>query len=318
MKYAFIINPASGKSKDKEGLLDQINELIESSSRDVKLYYTEGEKDATVLADAIAKEAGEEQVVIFACGGDGTVQEVANGIAGNENAVLGVIPVGSGNDFVRTLGGGVNAGEKFLDLERQINGEMIKMDLIRMSYMKDDEMVSLYVVNGLNIGFDGNSAILAHDLKSKGIIKGPMSYIVAVLVNLIGKKGGNLRVTADGREMHAGPLLLTTIGNGGFCGGGFESCPYADIYDGLAEVLVVDDIKRRQFIHIVPKYKKGEIFEVEGIEKLTKYCRARELCIEPLDAHTMHFVADGEVYETGAIKLEMVKQAIWVMVPAEN
>lgn len=317
MKYAFIVNPASGQGK-KKALIEELKEFIEASSKDIKLYYTAGEKDATVLAGAIAKEAGDEQVVIFACGGDGTIQEVANGIVGHNNAVLGVIPVGSGNDFVRTLGGGLDEGQKFLDLDRQVNGEMIKADLIKMSYVENGETVDKYIVNGINIGFDGNAAITAHKAKNYPLISGTMSYIVGVAVNLAGKKGENLRITADGREVHVGPLLLATLGNGAFCGGGFESCPYADIYDGLGELLIVNDIKRREFIHLVPKYKAGKIFEVPGIEKLTKYARAEVITIEPLAAPTMQFVADGEIYETGAIKLEMVKQAIWVMLPAED
>ncbi|MBQ0004837.1 MAG: hypothetical protein KBS68_03120, partial [Clostridiales bacterium] len=193
MKYAFIVNPASGQGKKKD-LVAQLNELVESSSKDIKVYYTAGEKDATVLADAIAREAGDEQVVIFACGGDGTIQEVANGIVGNDNAVLGVVPVGSGNDFVRTLGGGLDEGQKFLDLDRQINGEMIKADLLKMSYIENGETVEKYIVNGINIGFDGNAAITASKAKSYPFISGTMSYIVGVLVNLAAKKGENLRI----------------------------------------------------------------------------------------------------------------------------
>ena len=109
MKYAFIVNPASGKGS-KDSIVQKIKDIMEASSKDVSIYYTRGEKDATVLADMIATEAGDEQVVIFACGGDGTINEVANGIIGHENAVLGVVPVGSGNDYVRELGGGMNGG----------------------------------------------------------------------------------------------------------------------------------------------------------------------------------------------------------------
>lgn len=317
MKYAFIVNPASGKGS-KDGIVQKVKDIMEASSKDVSIYYTRGEKDATVLADMIATEAGDEQVVIFACGGDGTINEVANGIIGHENAVLGVVPVGSGNDYVRELGGGMNGGEKFLDLERQINGEMIKADLIKMTYIKDGEEVVSHVVNGLNIGFDGHTAILANELKSRSVLNGSMSYIAALLACLIKKKGESLRITADGEEIHAGPLLLTTAANGGFCGGGFNSCPRADLYDGLIELLIVRDIKRSQFVGLVPKYKAGQIFEVKGIDKLIKYTQAKELTIEPMNAPTMKFVGDGEIYETGALKIEMLKQAIWVNVPAED
>lgn len=316
MKYAFIVNPVSGKG-GKDNIVNKINEIIESSSKDVKLYYTRGPKDATVLADMIASEAGDEQVVIFACGGDGTVNEVANGLVGHENAVLGVVPVGSGNDLVRELGGGMNEGEKFLDLDRQLNGEIMKMDLIKLSYMKDNNEVCTYVVNGINIGFDGHTAILANYLKSRSILPGQMSYIGALVANLITKKGESLRVTADGDEIHNGPLLLTTAANGGFCGGGFNSCPHADLYDGLLELLIVRDIKRREFLGLVPKYKAGKILEVPGVERFIKYTQAKEIIFEPVAAPTMKFVGDGELFECGALKVETAKQAIWVNLPGE-
>ncbi len=316
MKYAFIVNPASGKGS-KDEIVKNIEDIMEASSKDVAIYHTRGTQDATVLADMIAKEAGDEQVVIFACGGDGTVNEVANGIVGHENAVLGVVPVGSGNDLVRELGGGMNEGAKFLDLERQINGEMIKMDIIKLTYIKDSKEHINYVVNGINIGFDGNTAILANDLK-KRFKSGSLAYIIALVTCMIKKKGECLRITADGEEFHAGPLLLTTIANGGFCGGGFNSCPYADLYDGMLELLLVKDVKRREFLNLAPKYKAGKIFEVPGVEKLIKYRQAKEITIEPMKAHTMKFAGDGEIYETGALKIEVLKQAIWVNLPAED
>ncbi len=197
MKHVFIVNPASGQGK-QDKLVSQINELIAENEQDIKLYYTRGEKDGTVLADMIAKEAGDEMVCVYACGGDGTINEVVNGLVGHENAAFGVVPVGSGNDFVRAAGGDVKAANKFLNLHKQINGKMIKSDVIKMTYMQDNEMMTSYAINGINIGFDGNTAILAHDLKELPLVAGSFSYILAVLVNLVGKRGQSLRITADG------------------------------------------------------------------------------------------------------------------------
>jgi len=316
VKYAFIVNPASGQGK-QDNLIKKIDALIEGDSHDVKLFYTRGEKDGTILADMIARDAGDEQVCVFACGGDGTINEVVNGLVGHKNAVFGVVPVGSGNDFVRALGGGADAAQKFLDLDRQINGEVLKADVMKLTYMKNDQQVVNYAINGINIGFDGNTAILAHDLKELPLISGSLSYLAAVAVNLIGKKGQSLRITADGEEFHTGPLLLATFANGGFCGGGVESCPYADLYDGWGELLMFKNVSRTKFISMFPMYKKGKIFDVKGIENLAKYRRAKEVFIEPMMGPTMKFVADGEIFETGALKVEMLEKALWVMVPEE-
>ena len=83
MKYAFIVNPASGQGKHDKGIAADIEELIKGNpNRDIKLYYTRGETDATFLSGLLAEEAAMtgDDIVIFACGGDGTVQEVANGV----------------------------------------------------------------------------------------------------------------------------------------------------------------------------------------------------------------------------------------------
>ena len=158
MKYAFIVNPASGQGK-QESLLADIDRLIKSSpEKDIKVYNTRGERDATVIADRLAAET-EGEIVIFACGGDGTVQEVVNGIYGHDNAILGVVPVGSGNDFVRELGKKNNNSRDYTDLERHIGSSIHKIDLIKVSWIESGQEKSRMISNGINIGFDGNTCL---------------------------------------------------------------------------------------------------------------------------------------------------------------
>lgn len=310
MKYAFIVNPASGKGKHDNGIISDINKLIKANSdKDIKIYLTGGERDATVLADMIASEAGDE-VVIFACGGDGTVQEVANGIFGHDNAVLGVVPVGSGNDFVRQLAKDRGNAKQYTDLEKQLEGSPVPLDLIKMSWTLDGKEESRFITNGINIGFDGNTAVLAHELKKLPLVSGAGSYLMAVASNLAKKKGQNLKIKADGKDFHNGKLLLVTAANGGFCGGGVNSCPNADLSDGLLELLAIKDLPRRRFIALFPQYKKGEIFSIKGVEELASYKQAKEITIEPLAGPLMQFVGDGEIFETGSIKIEVIPNAI--------
>ena len=127
------------------------------------------------------------------------------------------------------------------------------------------------------------------------------------------KQYGQCDITVDGEEVHNGPLLLTTVGNGGFCGGGFESCPRADLSDGLLEVLIVNNVSRTRFVALVPKYKSGRILEIdpEG-GNLYKYYQAEKIIFEP-NRGTMQFLADGEIYKTGRLEIEVVKDAINVV-----
>ncbi len=368
MKYAFIVNPDSGQGKHGNDLVPKIRELIGSHpEKDIRMYYTEGAGDATVLADMIAQDT-EGDIVIFACGGDGTVQEVVNGIYGHENAILGVVPVGSGNDFIRALrkqldsggklrrkpgnlksrvkpgsgrkyrvnissanepggkpGGGMklrgvrklckklNSGSRSLDLEARLDGTAKRIDLIKMTWTSGGELKTRYIDNGINIGFDGNTAILAHDLKKLPGVSGTGSYALAILRNLIAKKGQSLRITADGKDFYTGKLLLATAANGGFCGGGVQSCPYADLSDGLMELMAIKDLPRRKFVALFPKYMTGNIFSVKGVDEIVTYTQARSVVIEPMLGPEMKFVGDGEIFTTGVIHLDVVPGAIRVM-----
>ncbi|MBQ0041154.1 MAG: hypothetical protein KBS56_03920 [Clostridiales bacterium] len=313
MKYVFIVNPASGQGKNKKELVPRIEQLMKAHpDKDIKIYYTRGEKDATVLADQILKET-EDKVTVFACGGDGTIHEVVNGVYGHNNAVLAVVPVGSGNDFARALGGGLNEGVKYKNLSAHIDAPVKKIDLIKMTWEENGKDVSHICDNGINIGFDGNACIRAHELKTLPGVSGTGSYILAVTQCLALKKGEDLKITADGELVHDGPLLLTTVGNGGFCGGGFESCPRADLSDGLLELLVVNNISRAKFVSMVPKYKGGKIFDIDDQGgKLYKYRQAKKIEIEPNNGK-MKYVGDGEMFETGKLTIEVIKDAINVV-----
>ncbi len=314
MKYAFIVNPAAGQGKYDRNLIPQLEELIAGNpNRDIKIYYTQGERDATVLAEAIADEANDD-VVIFACGGDGTIQEVANGIYGHDNAILGIVPIGSGNDFIREVGNKNKATDRYLNLNNIFSGVVTKIDLIRISWISNGEEKSRLVANGINIGFDGNTAILAHDLKQLPLVQGTGSYLLAVASNLIKKKGQKLRITADGKNFHTGKLLLATAANGGFCGGGVQSCPNADLSDGLIELLAIKDITRKKFVSLFPKYKVGKLFSIRGIEDFASYTQAKNIIIEPMMGPTMKFVGDGEIFETGALRVDIEPNAIRMLV----
>ena len=188
----------------------------------------------------------------------------------------------------------------------------MNMDVMRMTYETESGADSRIVVNGINIGFDGNTAIKAHELKTLPGVSGTLSYVLAVAVNFIGKRGENLKVFADDKEIYDGPLLLSTVANGGFCGGGFESCPNADIADGLAEVLVIRDLPRRRLPSLIPKYMKGKLFQIKNIDDIAVYTRAKKVRVEPNNGE-MRFVADGEEFKTRGIEVEMLEKAIRVL-----
>lgn len=316
MEYAFIVNPASGNGRNAARLRQELEPY--SAKENVRIYCTEGEKDATVLAASIAEDAARrnEIVNIYACGGDGTIQETAKGVFRHPNARLGVIPVGSGNDFVRCF----DNREAFLDIGKQIEAgkkptdALRQVDLLEYTHEEAGTTITDYAINGINIGFDGNTAILAHDLKELPLVQGSGSYLLAVLVNLIRKRGTNLKVQADGQEIYDGPLILCTAANGRFCGGGVESCPHALLDNGKIELLLIKNITRRYFLRVFPAFKEGRLEEIPGVEKYITPMQCDEVILEP-NAGKMKFVADGEIRETGAIRIRVIPGAIPVIEP---
>ena len=141
MKHFFIMNPAAGKGTKFHNLIDEIHKVCDRRKVSYEIHITEKIGEATEYVKEIC-QSSEEQVRFYACGGDGTIKEVANGIFGFENAELGIIPMGTGNDFVKNF----EHIEMFFDIDAQLDGETRKIDLMKYN--------NKYAVNLINIGFD--------------------------------------------------------------------------------------------------------------------------------------------------------------------
>ena len=315
MRYAFVINPISGKGGHDKGIVRNIEAVIlNHPNEDMGLCYTRCQKDAVDLSATLAAEAQKagEEIIVFACGGDGTAHEVANGIYGYDNAILGLMPVGSGNDLVRELARGKRSFKDYNDFKLQMGGHARKIDVMKLSWNEDGEEKSCIAVNGVNIGFDGDTAAKANEIKTNTFLSGSIAYIAAVFSTLVKKIGQNLRITADGAPFYEGPLLLATAGNGGYCGGGIRSCPFAILDDGEMELMAIEDMSRLSFLSKFLKYRSGMLFEISGIENVVTYRRAKKITVEPLADDTMTFVADGETLQTGKLTIEVLPQALSV------
>lgn len=310
MKYVFIVNPSAGHGNKAKIFIEEIKELMKKNP-DVSLYITEGVMDATIIAEGLSDIASQtsEIVRIFACGGDGTLNEVVNGLYGRKNVELGVIPIGSGNDFVRNFD-----SKDFTDVEAELNGSIIPIDLMKIKYEEDGRENIRYCVNGINIGFDGNTAILSNHLRKKKLFRGSLSYITAIFMNIVEMRGQKLRITDKDTVIHAGELLLVTVSNGRFCGGGIESCPNALVDDGLMEVLIVNKVSRKTFFKLMPAYTKGKLLERENSGEIYKYLQSEKIQIEPA-GETMQFAVDGEEMKSGKLSIEIVKNGLKFVVP---
>ena len=312
MRTIFVINPKAGKGKGINKLVEKIRTASEKTGIRADIYTTKAAGDAEAFADLLGKETmgtGEE-VRLIACGGDGTLNEVLNGAVKYENLTVGVVPIGTGNDFCRNF---PDDGD-FLDIEAQLKGRTIKCDAIRYSGLLAGVQQTRYCANMFNIGFDCNVVDLTAKLKNYPFIAGSFAYLMGVAITYIKKKGAKLRVELDGKVIEDGPLLLTAIANGGFCGGGVHSSPYASVTDGIMDVNVIYNVSRLDFLKKFPYYAKGTHMELPNIDHIIYAGTCRKARITPLEG-TMRLCTDGEIVDAGTIEFEVMPAAFNLLVP---
>lgn len=243
LKHIFIINPAAGKKDNRQRVYTMAEELRRSHDLDVECMLTKSKGHATALTRSIA-ESG-ESVRFYACGGDGTVNEVANGIAGFDNAAMTVIPIGTGNDFLKNFG--PEMMEKFSDAENLWDGEVQQLDLI-------DCNGSACLTIACS-GIDARVAESVHDFSAT--ISGKGAYLASVAVNFVARPiGQHWTVTLDD-EVIEDDFALVSMCNGRYYGGGFMPVAEAKMDDGILNTLVVDKVDRVTFLRFVGPYSKG-------------------------------------------------------------
>ena len=244
MKHIFIINPTAGKSDSRQRIYDMAESLRIDHDLDVQCILTKRQGHATELARRLCQTG--EELRFYACGGDGTVNEVANGIIGFDNAAMTVIPIGTGNDFLKNFGSDIS---KFRDAENLWNGPQFPIDAIQVN-----DRIALTIACS---GIDARVANDVHKFSESPILDGKSSYIVALAANFLFKGiGSHWTVTLDGVEDEK-DYSLVAVCNGRYYGGGFMPVGEARMDDGVLNTLVVDKVSRMTFLKFVGPYSKG-------------------------------------------------------------
>ncbi len=306
MLHCFIINNYAGDGKAAANAKVSIASVCASVGVEYELYETKCRGDACEFAAEKAASHG-GRIRFYACGGDGTINEVANGImrayaAGvpRENIEMGIFPVGSGNDFVRNF---TNTAD-FFEVKKQLSGTLKQMDLIKYG--------DKYCVNVLNMGFDCEVVIKSEELKKKKLISAKTSYTLGVLSKFFGKYGEMIDITADGVSLDNKKYVLAAFANGRFYGGGFKAAPRSQIDDGMMDMCAVEQVSHLRFLGLVGKYKKGAHLDKPlGFIRYIK-CRKAELKFE----RPIKICIDGEIEgPVESLALEIVPRAINLSVP---
>lgn len=249
-KWFFIVNAIAGIGKTGR-LLSRFITILNDHKLDFEIGITKAPKHATKLAlDAV--KSGYTRIA--AVGGDGTVNEVVNGImlsGKSDEVTFGVIPEGGGNDFARNFDIPNFVGKAVSTLEKH---NTTKVDVCKIE--------DYYFINSLGIGFDARVAEYACKAK---YLNGLPRYLFAVLKALVKLKPYKMKISLDNKNIESS-FLMITIGNGRYCGGGFKLTPDSIADDGKFDICLIDAITRRRLLSVLPKAIKGTHIELPEVK----------------------------------------------------
>ena len=288
MKHIFIINPHAGKRDQTSRIYEMADHLREAHGLTCACMLTDRPGGAADMARKLA-ETGEE-LRLYACGGDGTISEVANGIAGFSNAAMTAIPTGTGNDFLKNFGPDM---EKFQDAENLWAGEVFPLDLIACN----GRLCLTIACNGI----DARIADSVHQYGNSPLLHGRNSYLASVAVNFLFKPiGRHWKVWLDDEALED-DFALVSMCNGRYYGGGSMPVPEARMDDGVLHTILVKKVGRSKFARLFSVYSAGNYHLLPP--ELVRVSTARTVRIQSEEELTT--CLDGECFQSREVVLTL-------------
>lgn len=289
----FIVNPVAGNGRTKE-VTKEIEEQLKERKIKYKLVYTEYPGHATELA---AKVSEDEFSKVVSVGGDGTLNEILNGL-NLKTMSLGIIPSGTGNDLIKCAG--IPSDEKQA-LEVVLDGE--------------EKVIDIGVINHkrfINVaGFGLDVEVLRETLKFKRFVKGKFAYILGLLTTLISFKPIDLQISIDGEEYHH-EAMICAIGNGQYIGGGMKIASLAELEDGLLDIIMIKKISKIKLLYHFPKVFKGAHMGLPWVH----YVRGKN--VKVLTKNSVFINSDGEISEQNHPEFKILEKSLHLIVPKEQ
>ena len=295
MTHLFIINPAAGSRDRTKEYSVAIHDICTARNLDYRIEVSGAPGECC----RIAREAAEtgEEYRIYACGGDGTLNEVVSGAAGFDNVSVSVFSGGSGNDFVKLF----SDPKAFFDLERLLDAEETEFDLIQCN---DD--ISL---NICSVGLDARIGTDVANYKRIPLLSGFRAYAVSTLVNVCRGIAEHYVVEVNGEVIDSEQTLICAC-NGRYYGGGFNPVPEADPQDGLLDVLLIKKVSRLKVAQVIGKYKAGRYAELPNLVRHIKTDRVVIRCDGPTAINL-----DGELRISDTVDIRVADKKIRFFYP---
>ena len=266
MTHLFIINPAAG-SRDRTADYSQV---IHKLCKERGLKYDIRVSTAPGECTRFAREAAEtgKEYRLYACGGDGTLNEVAQGAAGYDNVAVTVFSGGSGNDFVKLF----DDPQAFFDLEQLLDAQESTFDLIDCN--------GDIAINICSVGLDARIGTDVSRYKRLPLLHGFRAYAASTVINVIKGISEHYVVELNGKRID-GKQTMICVCNGRYYGGGFNPVPEADPTDGLLDVLLVKKVSRLQVAGVIGKYKDGRYQELPHLVRHYRTKSVKITCDRP-------------------------------------
>lgn len=291
-KIHFLINPTSGGGSAGKTWV-QIQNFVESKIGEFSFEFTTSKGQGKEIAFQAARNGVEKLIII---GGDGTISEAVTGVraSGSLDIVLGVLNLGTGGDFCKTLG---VPGDIKLALDKIQSGRVVSIDIGVVNYLNHRGQVEER--NFINITGCGMSGKVVTTINQSKKRFGGFSYYLASLQNFFSYKNQKVQVILDDKAPREFTIVNLAICNGQYFGGGMQISPKSQLTDGLLDVVIVDNWNAIQKIFYSPKLYNGSILNAPGVYSFT----AKKVKVVPIGDSECLIDNDGE--DVGRIPMEV-------------
>ncbi|WZL80529.1 diacylglycerol kinase family lipid kinase [Vallitaleaceae bacterium 9-2] len=290
-KHVFIVNTKAGKGKAKE-LLPYIEELFENP----QIHQTQYLGHAIELA----KENAGPDTIIYSLGGDGTLNEVVHGVMLSQyskETIVGIIPCGSGNDFIKSITS-IRDPKVLLDQYREGNRRTIDVGVLN----------GRHYINIASVGFDAEIVHNAKKYKRLPMFSAELAYLISVFATILKLKVYPVNIQVDGKALKQKEVLLISLANAKYYGGGMKPSPKAVFDDGYLDFCVIERVSKIRVPFLLPKYIHGTH---EKIKQVQMY-RGKSLTIKSQDSLPINI--DGEIIWNDQLDVTIKENALTILV----
>jgi diacylglycerol kinase (ATP) len=306
-----IVNPKSAGGSTKDSWASKASD-VRAHFGAFQVAFTKKSGDGVELAKRHSENG---RKFIIACGGDGTINEVANGILqSGKDVELGILPSGTGGDFRKSL----NIPQETREAARVLQtGETKKIDVGRVTFQSfENETVERFF---LNVASFGLSAAINEKVKEKDYFKwlpidalrGKAKYALSTLEKVLDTDYLTVRVKIDGREEKSLNTLNFCVCNARFFGGGMKIAPDAKLTDGLFNVVNIGDIKTLKILLKAHTLYRGTHYDLAEV----KNSLAKKIEVSPINNQQIHIETDGELPGKLPAVFEIIPNALKIRVP---